>query len=263
MKTRWIFARTRMGLLASLVLVLTAGCYSTVHFTSRNPTETTSPVRVSGRLYRPIGPGRFPAVVLLHGSDGVHPYHYRWAEWFMVENYVALVVDSVDARGRTGERVWDAFGALAYLRSLPFVDAARVGAVGWSAGAGVAMLAGGELFMTRAPDPGSFGAVVAFYPPCSLSDGIKMPVLFLLGGADTWTPAERCIHVGQAVKKESVPAEWVVYPGATHGFDFNRGWWDGSSINIGGQVLRYDARATADAETRIRDFLARYLRRAP
>jgi dienelactone hydrolase len=210
-------------------------------------------------------------MVLLHGSDGVHPYHYRWAEWFVAENYVALVVDSLDARGRigrrsgdlTGERVWDAFAALAYLRSLPFVDAARVGAIGWSGGAGVAMLAGGDLFMTRAPAPGTFGAVVAFYPPCSLSEDIKVPVLFLLGGGDTWTPAERCLQVGRAVRKDSGAAEWVVYPGATHGFDFNRGWWDGSTINVGGHVLRYDARATADAETRIRDFLARYLRRAP
>jgi dienelactone hydrolase len=36
--------------------------------------------------------------------------------------------------------------------------------------------------------------------------------------------------------------------------------WD---INVGGHLLRHDERATADAERRTREFLARYLRAAP
>ncbi len=192
--------------------------------------------------------------------------------WLKTAGYVALVVDSfgprgvsTDPGGLTGERVWDALGALAYLRSLPFVQKSRVGAMGWSLGAGVALLASGELFASHAPSHGTFQAVVAFYPACGVTDAseITVPVLFLLGEADTWTPPDRCVQVGRAVRQAGIPVEWVIYPGATHGFDFGRGDTNVSPINVGGHVLRYDEHASADSEIRIREFLIRYLLRAP
>jgi dienelactone hydrolase len=208
-------------------------------------------------------------VALFHGSTGILPYHHRWAEWLVTEGYVALVVDSYgprrvdkDSGGLTGERVWDAFGALAYLRSLGFVEKNNIGAMGWSLGGGVALLASGELFATQAPGPGTFSAVVAFYPACALTDAseIVIPVLFLLAADDTWAPPERCVQIGRTLKDNGKPVELAVYPGATHGFDFGRGDATASSINVGGHVLKYDERATVDAETRTRDFLGRHLR---
>src|SRR5262249_10203114 len=151
------------------------------------PSERSAPAtQLTGYLYRPNGQGPFPAVALFHGSTGVLPYHHRWAEWLATEGYVAIVVDSFgprhvvrDSGGLTGKRVWDAYGALAYLRSLGFVQKNDIGAMGWSLGGGVALLASGELFATHAPAPGTFSAVVAFYPACALTDAseVMAPVL--------------------------------------------------------------------------------------
>lgn len=106
---------------------------------------------------------------------------------------------------------------------------------------------------------------MAFYPACGSTDAseITVPVVLLLGEADTWTPPDGCVQVGRAVRQAGIPVEWVVYPGATHGFDFGRGETDVSPINVGGYVLRYDEQATNDAEKRIRGCLPRHLLRAP
>ena len=59
-------------------------------------------ITLNGRLLRPPdGDGPFPAVVLLHGCDGMHNddpwvenHHLRWG-------YVLLEVDSFGPRGMT------------------------------------------------------------------------------------------------------------------------------------------------------------------
>jgi dienelactone hydrolase len=47
-----------------------------------------------GHLYRPDGPGPFPAVVALHGCGGIGPHLHRWAQTLQQWGYVALLVDS-------------------------------------------------------------------------------------------------------------------------------------------------------------------------
>ena len=261
-----------LALLAMVALSASSGSGSEVCFPGYGPEGTRPGTLVTGHLYRPDGPGPFPAMALFHGSTGVLPYHHRWAQWLAREGYVALVVDSFgprgvsrDSGGLTGERVWDAFGALAYLRSLAYVESPRIGAMGWSLGGAVALLAGGELFVKRAPAPGSFGAVVALYPSCASTDASELmtPVLFLLAAEDTWTPPERCLQVARELKESGRPVEWVVYKGASHGFDFGRGESKVAPINVDGHILRSDERATADAEIRTRRFLARHLPRRP
>ena len=267
MRRTW---RSGLVLTVALMLIPSRGHSAELQFPAYRSGRTDSGIQIIAHLYRPNGAGPFPAVALFHGSTGILPYHHRWAEWLASEGYVALVVDSFgprrvehDSGGLTGERVWDAFGALVYLRSLPFVRKNDVGAMGWSLGSGVALLAGSELFATQAPVPGSFSAVVAFYPACALTDAAELvtPVLFLLAADDTWTPPERCLQIGRTLKENGKPVEWVVYSGATHGFDFGRGDSTASTINVGGHILKYDERATADAEVRIREFLTRQLHR--
>jgi alpha-beta hydrolase superfamily lysophospholipase len=58
-----------------------------------------NPVTVLGEIYRPGGSGPFPAVVLLHGCEGVSEATRTWARWFWQQGYVALVVDSWTPRG--------------------------------------------------------------------------------------------------------------------------------------------------------------------
>jgi dienelactone hydrolase len=126
-------------------------------------------------------------------------------------------------------RARDAYAALAYLRTLPYVDARRVGIMGGSHGGST------TLESMRAPTNESeplarekragFAAAVALYPGCaaprggSAPYGPVAPLLILTGEMDDWTPAEPCRKLAQAAQAAGHPMQIKVYPGAHHAFD--------------------------------------------
>jgi dienelactone hydrolase len=246
--------------------LLMVGCSQYVHFPSASLSQRDL---LEGSLYRPQGDGPFPAMVLLHGCSGLGENALRWASWLKDEGYVALAVDSFAPRhisnicGPQGwltlgvsERVWDAFGALAYLRALPFVDRDRIGVMGWSHGGMTALRAGNKLLQ---PSDGGFRVAIAFYPSCAgnlSKEGI--PVLLLLGELDDWTPAAPCVEIAQQLHHDGLTILWTVYSGAYHGFDVQ-----GRSRVYLGHHLDYNPWATGDAHERVRSFLAQYLPQAP
>lgn len=200
-----------------------------------------APVDLSALMYRPQGPGPFPALVLLHGCGGMYTnsgyvtasYRY-WADLLALRGYVTLLVDSFNPRGyrsicelqkrpilQSRERVDDAYAALQWLGEQPYVAAGRVGLLGWSNGGS------GALYAMR---PGSrvepgFRAAVAFYPGCRTLARAKTPyrpyapVLILSGEADDWTPAAPCVALTEIAKKRGAPLDIVTYAGAHHSFD--------------------------------------------
>ena len=114
----------------------------------------TDSVRLTGDLCRPQGNGPFPAIVLMHGCGGLSfgSDGLRKVEALLCDSgYVALVVDSLSARqvpsvcnGQSPtsvERVADALAAKKYLSTLAFVNAQRIGLVGWSHGGLTALVA--------------------------------------------------------------------------------------------------------------------------
>ena len=258
-----------MRLAALGLVLLLVGCASQVHFPSASPAET---VTLSGSLYRPEGTGPFPAMALLHTCGGLQKHVLDWAAWLKAQGYVALAVDSFSPRGtrnvcREGrnptadEVAVDAFGALAYLRSLPFVHRDRIGVMGWSYGAMAALRASSGGLASRAqPQGGGFRVAVAFYPHCSyLSRDTAIPVLLLLGEADDWTPPRLCVVSAEQLQRAGRPILWTVYPGAYHAFDQAE---HGPGRQYLGHTLKYDSAATADSEKRVRDFLSQHLRRS-
>jgi alpha/beta superfamily hydrolase len=108
-----------------------------------------------------------------------------------------------------GERA-DAVAALAHLRQLPDVDGDRLGIVGYSFGAAVALLAADE----------GLRAVVAVSTPTiarGLSEiAIRCPALLVVGEQDQVAPPSRLASLGQAVGPQ---AELIMVPGADHF------WW--------------------------------------
>lgn len=152
---------------------------------------------------------------------------------------------------------FDVFGALGYLRSLPFVDRERIGVMGWYYGAMAALVTTRQLLAhVVQPRAGGFRAPVAFYPGCSsLAADTAIPVLLLLGQADDWTPPQRCVQVAEQLQQRGRTVVWKVYPGAYHAFDVV-----GPSRDVLGHQLEYDPTATADAIERVKDFLAEQLR---
>jgi dienelactone hydrolase len=279
---------TKLLMTAALAMQL-CGCVSAsttraVKFANVTP---GAPQQLSAVLVRPAGAGPFPAVVQLHGCGGVEAESYRWARWFADRGYVALIVDSFGPRNLKGDcrtgpdeppvtaRFDDAFGALRYLQSLPFVRPDRIGAIGWSQGGVYAMAVINGPSLERAAKRGvelppvGFAAAIGVYPGGCFSlvnEGVIRPLLVLIGAADDWTSAAQCEEMVTAMKSRGADASIVIYPGAYHYFDV-----EGQPLTVlsavdneakpegHGATVGYQAAAAHDAHRRVDAFLARHL----
>lgn len=209
-----------------------------------------------GHLFRPkdSGDAPRPAVVMLHGCSGLLARSGRffglyraWTRELLGRGYVVLVVDSASPRGfgetcsagearRTmwRERPKDAYAALQYLQQQPFVRAERIALLGWSQGGGVALLSVSDKSIGRpAGLAQDFAAAAAFYPgACEerlqtkpftpVEPGhwtTRIPLLVLIGQADSWTLPGPCEAFVGAAKARGNPVELKTYPAAGHGFD--------------------------------------------
>lgn len=213
--------------------------------------------QIPATAFKPDGPGPFPAVVILHDCSGLGPNSSgapeRWARELMQHGYFVLVPDSFTTRGHAGgictdpspsraqvnpnRRVRDAYAALAYVRTLPYVDGRRVGVMGGSHGGSATLASMVEPEPGTQPpardEPPGFAAAVALYPACASfmgnsradSSGVyrtKAPLLILIGEKDDWTPAEYCRKLAAAAQAAGDPVAIKVYPGAHHAFDSSR-----------------------------------------
>ena len=179
-----------------------------VSFPSANKEATP----LEGYVMRPAGPGPFPAVVALHGCGGLwgrtsgelNKRHADWGERLVQAGYLVLFPDSFNPRGVTSVcnaanrvvappgRAHDAIGAAQWLAAQPFVDKARIGALGWSNGGSTVL----HLVARKNASP-AFAAAVAFYPGCRVLNERRqweprIPLLIQIGEADDWTPAAPC-----------------------------------------------------------------------
>jgi dienelactone hydrolase len=221
---------------------------------------------IQGYLVKPKGAGPFPAVILLHSCLGL-PSNRRAIEASLAASgYVALFVDDFSTRGLKEtctvdfpQGLNDAYGALAYLSRLPYVDRSRIAAVGFSQGADTALkiASSGSASAFAIPDGLGFKAAAAFYPPCSNVEGerLKMPTLILVGAADGVTPAADCKLLA---KNQPLNVRLVVYPSAGHCFDDPA--FDGGK-SVMGMVLKYDPDSAKRSKQDLRGFLAETLRR--
>ncbi|GJG88936.1 hypothetical protein tb265_41170 [Gemmatimonadetes bacterium T265] len=167
-----------------------------------------------------------PAVLVLHPSSGLRSPGgagvRRWADALARGSRVAYVVHYFD---RTGDRATDdaredaAFpawtaaleDAVSFVRRDPAVDAARVGAFGYSLGGYLALALG-------AADPRISRIVV-------LSGGLFAtltprrlpPTLLLHGAADRVVPVAEAERAARVLEGLGVPHRLVVYPGQAHG----------------------------------------------
>jgi dienelactone hydrolase len=241
-------------------------------------------------LYRPDGPGPFPAIVLHHQCGGLGQGRWQnlsmleWAKQAVARGYVALVIDSLGPRdvktvcmGVQGgvnfpRGVRDALQAAEHLRKFDFVDKQRIALAGYSWGAMIAVLASGQRWGTALAPGNRFVAAVSFYPGCFtiqpptgrpyevVNPDIDRPLLVLMGARDNETPPGECVPKLEAAKTAGAPVEWHVYPDATHCWDCKN--LDGNSkVDFRGTqvVYRYDQNITDDSARRMFEFLERTL----
>jgi dienelactone hydrolase len=267
------------GLLPCLAAAAGAGGYERVRI-------TLDDVQLNAVLYRPPGPGPFPAVVALHGCGGLwrdkeklSTRHSDWGERLAAAGFMVLMPDSYGSRGlgsqcgvkdltvrASRERVIDAVAARIWLQSRSDVRPDAISLLGWSGG-GSAILAAVRRDRRPADRQPDFARAVAFYPGCRTQSEargfeVRLPVLILMGAADDWTPPAPCDFLTKAARARGEPVTLVLYEGAVHDFDHprlelkQRDDIAYSATGNGKATVGTDPAAREDAIRRVKEFLA-------
>jgi len=255
----------RNFLCALALCCLLAACQTTQTFPA--PDDSRGTVNLSSALYLPEGQGPFPALIGMHGCNGLHSNHTTWARRLNEWGYAVLLVDGLNPRNidtlcrgewplPAKQRAIDAFAAREFLRKNPTISADRIGIIGWSHGGETVLYAldYSQSKFERRDDPFKVG--IAIYPPCVFKRtffGVDSPLLILKGADDSaGSPiGDMCPGMVQRAGTSRELIDFVSYPGVVHGYD-NPGV---NRSTEWGWVIRYDAEAAADTYRRVRTFL--------
>lgn len=238
-----------------------ADAYEIVSIKATRPAGAAK-AALQAELFKPKGDGPFPAVVLMHGCGGwqsaVLSGLHSHTQHFLDHGYAVLNLDSFGPRGTSGGtvcestarlvraldyRTYDAFDALRYMRSLPYVDKDNIFLMGQSNGGSVAINA------AKARRRDGYRAAAAYYPWCGSLGGSKVrlsaPLIIFSGGHDDWVPAWQCRH------KRSIGASLKVveYASAAHSFDLPI-----AAQRYLGKLIGFDQSATVDSRIRMLAF---------
>ena len=244
---------------------------------------------LTGYVFAPPAPGRYPALVMMHGragsysslkrgphnADALTMRHKMWGQFWAERGYVAIHVDSFGPRGygdgfgkhsyssRPQEvseqlvRPMDAYGALSYLRTRADVAADRIGVQGWSNGGMTVLAAMGPRppgLQNPTPTTG-FRAALSIYPGCRVQAAESdykpyAPLLLAVAENDDEVSPTVCRGLAESLSSRGAPLEFYWYDGAHHSYD------DPGKTKQGHEPNRI---ATQDTLRRAEAFFARYL----
>lgn len=193
-------------------------------------------VRIGGHVLLPPGAqGRSPVMVIMHGSGGLGGREHDYARALNREGIGAAILDSFTPRGVATtagqqERVTsltmlgDVYGLLNRLARHPRIDPARIGLMGFSKGGAVTLLAADDHMRRALAQAGNrFAVHVAFYPSCVIQVSVPRPtgapLLMLLGGLDSYTPAAQCQRYIEKMRAAGFPVRSITYRNAHHAWD--------------------------------------------
>jgi carboxymethylenebutenolidase len=227
--------------------------------------------RIEGYLARPLGPGPYGAVVVIHHMPGYDEATKEMTRKFAAHGYLALCPNlfyreapgaspddaSATVRAAGGvpdERlVGDVAGAAAYLRSFPSANG-KVGVIGHCSGGRQTFLAACSLQLDAAVD--CYGAFVVGTPPegvplkvkplLDITDRLSCPLLGLFGADDKYPSPDQTAELEQALTKYGKTFEFHTYPGAGHAF-------------FAVDRPSYRPEAAVDGWRRVFDWFGRYL----
>ena len=246
-------------------------------------TFVSYPVAQNGREWRTSGVLRvptigetpshatseIPAVLIVHGSNGVDSRGGWYAGWLNKAGIATLEIDLWSVRGVTQpserpktvhETLPDAFGALAFLAANGRINSAKIGIMGFSWGGVLSMLtATVEANRNFNQTDHLFAAHLPLYPICWVYNRVPeygfanltgKPILILSGAADLYDAPTSCeaLHASLPDLARRHVSQ-ITYPGATHAWDRREPdvvvHDPFSYLGAGGEVpFQYDAETT-------------------
>jgi len=235
------------------------------------PVDDPTTKAIAGALFKPQGPGPFPAVVYMVGCDGFADPSEQVLARITVDHLLAkgvatLIVDPFTPRNepegvcakltkdkdtvvqyltRGGN---DAVAALKVVKAMPDIDPNRVFLQGYSYGAVASLFAVDTKFPTHDSD---IAGLIAYYPYCYDNVDPSVPTLALIGEKDDWAPAALC----QKVTGEP-NFEVGVFPNSYHAFAEPRG----KPVDLLGHRLAYNAKMALDAQQRADAFMDAHMK---
>lgn len=170
--------------------------------------------------------GSGPGVLVLHAWWGLKPFFKQVCDQLAEQGFVALAPDlyhgpvaaTIDEaktlmEAADSQRMGDTVRAAKdFLLAHPSRTGERLGAVGFSMGAGWSLVAATH-------DPEQFGAVAAFYG-AGEADFSKMRAKYMghFSDADEWESMEWVNWMAEAMKIAGVDTTTFIYPGLAHWF---------------------------------------------
>jgi carboxymethylenebutenolidase len=223
--------------LASIVLCWGSGCAPALHATAVAPAKLTSNVshfesggrRIRVDIYRPEVAGLRPAVIVVHGSSGVHSRipntGTRYAKALAEQGLIAFVVHYFDSThtiraGLSSEKknyfTWLRVlsDATTWVGRYPGVDSTRVGMLGHSLGAFLAVGAG--TYDQRISRVVLLGGALEPFLEGKLER--MPPTLICHGDKDDEVPLKDAVALSDFLRARGWEVDLRVYPGEGHIF---------------------------------------------
>ncbi|KAF0224823.1 MAG: alpha/beta [Rhodospirillaceae bacterium] len=224
-------------------------------------------VDLVGELTFPAGEtGRPPVMIVVHGSSGLSQREAEWAAFLRQRGIATFVVDYFGPRGVTARSpvqptpVTDIFQAMLLLAGDARIDSNRIGLIGFSRGASMALAAAND--GGRSTGGVKAALAVALYPGCRRAvidaDSTLPPVLILIGSEDSYSTVAECQWVAGTAVGTGRTVELKIYEGATHAWDGGKDATFFHEAAAKTVVVRASAEFTARARADVQDFLARH-----
>ncbi|MBI4551124.1 MAG: dienelactone hydrolase family protein [Candidatus Latescibacteria bacterium] len=197
---------------------------------------------LSAFIARPEKPGTYPAIIVIHEIFGLVDHIKDVATRFAREGYVAIaphlfsreepIPNRTDLQAMRqliqtipdGRILSDLNATIQHLSVLHFVNADRIGAIGFCMGGLYAFLLAAQTTRLRAIAD-FYGRVV--YPertplkpeaPLDAVERVNCPVLGIFGDADPVIPVADVDRLREGLQRHQKPFEIKVYPNAPHAF---------------------------------------------
>jgi carboxymethylenebutenolidase len=198
---------------------------------------------IDAYMARPLGPGPYPGVVVIHHMPGWDEATKEIARKFAYHGYVAIspnlhfregkatyAENSASIRAKGGmpddRTMGDIQGSMAYLRNLPYLNS-KVGIIGYCSG-------GRQAYLAACTLPGIDAAVVCYgggvvmrpeeltvhqpKAPIDFTKDLSCPLLGLFGNEDARPSPEHVNTTEAELKKWNKTYSFHRYEGAGHAF---------------------------------------------